>query len=100
MREMRFTKFLESAAGAVFILFMGLIAFSVGAISAALMLPQNEKLYLFLTGIASNFSGALFIYLQTRFRARATEDVLPGTSSEKLLQQVGEKKVDVLPVSE
>lgn len=84
-----FVSFLESAAGAVFILFMGLLIFASGAVMAAMLLPEDERLYVFLTGVAGNFSGGLFIYLQTRIRVRAGDGAPPGIAPPGNLQ-VGE----------
>ena len=56
--------FLESKAGMTVLLFVGLLVFSIAVIVCAVELPSNERIFAFLTGIAGNFSGALFTYLQ------------------------------------
>lgn len=38
--------------------------FSISVIVCAVALPANERIFTFLTGIAGNFSGALFTFLQ------------------------------------
>ena len=57
-------EFLESKAGTTLILFAGLLAFSAAVVVCAVTVPANERIYTFLTGIASGFSGSLFTYLQ------------------------------------
>jgi presenilin-like A22 family membrane protease len=56
--------FLESKAGTILMLYLGLILFAVAVVVAAVYLPNNDKVYVFLSGIAGSFSGALFMYLQ------------------------------------
>lgn len=48
------------------LLFLGLLIFSAAVVWCAVMLPDNEKIYVFLSGIAGNFSGALFMYLKSQ----------------------------------
>lgn len=60
---MTLKQFLESRAGLVLLVFLGLLLFSAAVVFCAIKIPQNERIYLFLTAIASNFSGALFTIL-------------------------------------
>lgn len=59
-------QFIESRAGLVLFLFLGLVLFSGAVVFCAVRLPENERVYLFLVGIAGNFSGALFTLLHVR----------------------------------
>lgn len=56
---------LNSRAGVTLLLFFGLVYFSTATIICAAAMPSNEKIYVFLTGIAGGFSGALFTYVQS-----------------------------------
>lgn len=64
--------FLESRAGVTVILFSGLVFFSMALIICAAALPQNERVYAYLSGIGGGFSGSLFTYLQVRGHNNAT----------------------------
>jgi hypothetical protein len=62
--------FLESQTGTIVMLFAGLLLFSIAVIICAAAMPANEKIYVFLTGIAGGFQGSLFTYLQVRGRMK------------------------------
>ena len=59
-------EFIESRAGMVLLVFFGLLIFSGAVVYTALRIPENERIYLFLVGVAGNFSGALFTILHVR----------------------------------
>lgn len=56
-------EFIESRAGLVLLVFLGLIVFSGAVVYTAIRIPENDRVYLFLVGVAGNFSGALFTIL-------------------------------------
>jgi hypothetical protein len=59
-------EFIESRAGLILFLFIGLVMFSSGVVFCAVKLPANERVYLYLVGIAGNFSGSLFTLLHVK----------------------------------
>ena len=64
---------LSSQRGTIALLFSGLIMFSLAVLGVSVWLPANEKVYGFLAGIAGNFNGALFMYLQIKLRSTPTD---------------------------
>jgi hypothetical protein len=58
--------FLESRGGALLLLYSGLIIFSFAVMLSAVYLPNHQGLYVFLSGVAGNFGGSLFTYLQIK----------------------------------
>lgn len=60
---MKLKEFVESRAGLVLLVFFGLLLFSAAVVFCAIRIPENDRVYLFLVGIAGNFSGALFTIL-------------------------------------
>jgi hypothetical protein len=59
-------EFIESRAGLILFLFIGLVMFSTAVVFCAVKLPANERVYLFLVGVAGNFSGGLFTLLHVK----------------------------------
>ena len=50
----------------VYILLFGLLVFSGAVIAVSFMLPTHDQLFVFLTGVAGNFAGALFTWVQVK----------------------------------
>ena len=47
----------------VILLAIGLTVFAGAVIGTLIYLPENDQLFAFLTGVAGNFSGALFTFI-------------------------------------
>lgn len=47
----------------ILFMFLGLVMFSGAVVFCAIKIPANERVYLYLVGVAGNFSGSLFTLL-------------------------------------
>lgn len=62
----RLQDFLESQAGTMLVLLLGLLVFACMTVLVAWTLPANEKVYALLAGITGGFSGALFMFIRLK----------------------------------
>lgn len=88
----RLRAFIESTAGAIFLLFFGLCLFTTVCIMVALKMPDNQPIYGLLSGIVGNFNGSLMTLITVRNQKNT--DVTGKNSQVTIDQRTEVKKED------